>query len=157
VRTFKGLGELSRAFEEAAIIHTQALHAAAAVSGAIIKKNVEDTFGDKTKLAALAQATIDERTALNLPPDLPLYRTGELLKDSVRERHVGPMATVGSPEPIMFFHEEGSVNVRAGTSNVPRPVFRIGMEESRPEIEDVILPMALGVTFGGTGKVVIIP
>lgn len=152
MRVFKGLGELSRALEEAAVIHRESLHVAAAMAGAIVKTNIVRTFGDETKLPPLAQATQDERTALNYAPNEPLLRDGSLLRDSVQERHVGPMATVGSAEPIMLFSELGSVNVRAGTSNPPRPVFRLGMEESRPEIEEVV-NLALGVTFGGAGRV----
>jgi hypothetical protein len=148
LRVFDGLGHFAEALEQMAGIHIAAVEATAEASSHVLQKNVVDTFGDSSKLADLAQATQDERVRLGYSANDPLLRTGELLRDSVERVHVGLEVAVGSNEPVMLYHEFGYVNARTGTSVPPRPAFKIGMEESAPEIGEMV-EKAIAVTLNG--------
>lgn len=147
-RTFEGLGELAEFLEKSAVIAEEAIAAVAAGSAALLHQRAVATFGDKTKLAPLAQSTQDERTALGYTPDEPLLRDGKLLRDSVEQAHSRTMAAIGSDEPIMAYHEYGYINARTGTSVPPRPVFQITLLESAEQIQ-AMLGEAVELTLGG--------
>jgi hypothetical protein len=121
--------------------------AGAEASSHVIYRNVRKVFGDNTKLADLAQATQDERTALGFTPNDPLKRDGTLLLASVKRFHEGLEAGAGSNEPIMLYSETGFVNARTGRPVPPRPAFEVGMRDSLAEIE-LILDAAIDVALG---------
>lgn len=150
-RTFEGLGELAEFLESSVAIHEEAIAAVAAGSAAVLHDRAVKTFGDKSKLAPLAQSTQDERAALGYTPDEPLLRDGKLLRDSVEQAHSPTMAAIGSSEPIMAYHEYGYVNARTGTSVPPRPVFKITLIESVAQIEEMI-GEAVELTLGGENR-----
>lgn len=95
-------------------------------------------------LADLSPATQADRVDKGYTPNDPLYRDGELLRDSV-EMEAGPdFAAVGSSEKAAAAHEYGYVtqpfgNPNATPVNVPsRPVYKIGLEESMPAIMRIV-------------------
>jgi phage gpG-like protein len=154
MRVFEGLMQLADAFGESAAIHEEAMVAATGMSSVVLERNIHDVFGDSNKLATLAQSTQDERTDLGYSPNDPLVRDGRFLRASIERGHQGLVAGVGSSEPAMEAHEFGYLTRPFGNPNAalvsvpPRPVFRIGMQESEPEI-GAIVDEALAITFNG--------
>lgn len=142
---FGGFQGLSRALERVVIEEPIIVDTAMGMIAKIVERNVKKLYGDATRLEALSDVTQADRESLGYSANEPLLRDGTLLRDSVFSAHSGPIAEVGSNEPIAEYHERGFVNARAGGQSVPpRPVFRYGLEDSEKEI---------GVLFEGVGEV----
>lgn len=144
---FGSLEQFARFIENIALKQQGVATIAADVAAHALHKNALKIYGDSTKLAPLAQATQDDRVAKGYSPNDPLLRTGELLKDSLEMGHEGPVAGIGSAEPVHMYHEYGYVNARTGRAVPPRPVFREAMVESAPEIGE-ILQQVVGASLG---------
>jgi hypothetical protein len=129
-----GFGELARVFDRIAIEVGPMIDLVQADTARIVEKHIKDDFGDTTRLAALSQYTQDDRVSMGYSPDEPLLRDGTLLRDQVVSAHAGPVAEVGSPEPVQLYSENGFVNARTGTSVPPRPVFRDGALDSKHDV-----------------------
>lgn len=147
-RMIHGLGELAAIFEETALLHVEAIDLLAGVSAEVLHHNALEIFGSP-KLRDLEQSTQDDRVAKGYSANEPLKRDGKLLHDHVEKAHVGDMAGIGSAEPVQAAHEYGYFNVRAKKFVAPRPVFKMAMIESGPEIKGLI-DEALSITFGGS-------
>jgi phage gpG-like protein len=156
MRELRHLRELVHVFEQAAVQHEVALGALTAASARVLHEKVRHVFGDETKLAELADATQEERVRLGYSPNDPLLRDGRMLRDSIEEAHSHDTAGVGSAEPVMVAHEYGYYNVRAQRNVPARPVFHIAMDESAPEIEEMINE-ALSFTFSAPASVELKP
>jgi hypothetical protein len=137
VKYINGFGELSRVLARVAIEEPLMVATCMLLSEPILKRNVQKVFGDKSKLAALSQYTIDERIAMNYPPDLPLLRDGSLLRDHIESDHTPTTASVGSAEPVQLYSETGSINVKFQTTNPPRPALKIACLSSEKEVVTV--------------------
>ncbi len=137
-RIIEGLDGMARAFERMALEEHAVISESIGVAAHIVKKHVDEAFGDKTKLAELSPYTVAERESLGYSPDEPLLRDGSLLRDKVELEHHGFESGVGSAEPIQVYSEMGWVNSRTGRSVPPRAVFRIALHESEPKIMAVI-------------------
>lgn len=144
---FEGLGHFTHFLERTA----EAIEAVEGQSGRVISEvlydKAEHIFGDNAKLAHLAQATQDERSAKGFTPDDPLLRNGSLLKSKVERAHAHGVGGIGTPEKIQLHHEYGYINARTGRSVPPRPVFRRALEESSGAIL-AIAEMLAGVGLG---------
>lgn len=149
MRFIEGLGGFSRLLETWAIELPLAVNEATEASAKAVKKVVQSIYGTD-KLADLAEATQDERTSLGYAANEPLYRTGELLRDSVEiERPSMDTAIIGSSEPIHAYHEYGYWNVRAGHAVPARPVFKIASVEALPLLASIAQDSVAAVLFGG--------
>jgi phage gpG-like protein len=148
-REFEGLAQFGEFLEKQVVLQETAVAAVSEVSAHVLHETAVKTFGDGQKLAPLAQATQDERTALGYSPNDPLLRDGKLLRDSIEKAHTHDIAAIGSAQKIMYYHEFGYVNSRTGKSVPPRPVFKIAMIESAPKIQ-AVLEEAMGAALGGS-------
>jgi hypothetical protein len=141
-RVFEGLASFSRACAEMAELQPRLLAATAGLSATILKRKAQSIFGSPEYLASLAQATQDERARLGYAPNEPLLRDGTLLRASVEGKSASTgeqaIAGTGSKEPIMGYHEHGYVNARTGRPVPPRPVFKIALVESAPEVRELL-------------------
>jgi phage gpG-like protein len=146
-RHFHSLAELGRHLVECAGRSEVAHVAAVRLSADVLHKRATKIYGDATKLEHLAAATQADRAAKGYSPNDPLLRTGELLRDSLEKSVEGSWAGVGSAEPVHLYHEQGYFNVRAGHAVPPRPVFKIALQESAPDI-DAIAQDAVAATLG---------
>ena len=149
-RDFKTVAEFATFLGRRAGEHKIPLELAAREASIILERRVKKIYGDNTKLAHLAPATVQERIDLGYSPDDPLLRTGELLRDKVERFHSGMTAAVGTHEIINAYHEFGYVNARTGTSVPPRPVFKIALEEMEEDVE-ILLQAAAGRLLEGMG------
>ena len=161
MRYLNGLGALARALEEAAVVHQTALGVLAEGAAEVMHHKAHNIFGDNTKLRDLEQSTQDERDRLGYSRNDPLYRDGTMLQASVEKAATadglgGALAGIGSAEKVLAYHEFGYHNVRAGRFVAPRPVFKISMAESAPEIETLI-EEAVNVTFLGPSSIELVP
>lgn len=155
-RFFDGLGKLAAFFEENAAIETTIVETMAAMSSHVLHDKAFHIYGDDTKLAPLAQATQDERSQRGYDPNLPLYRDGALLRDHLERGNEGPLAGIGSEEPVQAYHEFGYVNARTGEAVPARPVIHQAMVESAPDIE-AILERGLGMMLGLSPQLILKP
>lgn len=127
-----GFDGLSRALGRLAAAEPIIVAAGCLASEAIVRKNVESTYGDEAVLAPLAQVTRDERARLGFSESEPLLRDGSLLRSAVESTHTATTASVGTPELVNLFHEVGYIN--RGTSVPPRSVFKISALASEHEV-----------------------
>ena len=138
---FEGLAVFTEFLEKQAALQEAALHEGAKAASVVVQKRVQAVFGDTSKLLSLADATQADRVAHGYTPNDPLVRTGTL-RDSIERESVGPVAVVGSKDPIMGYQE-------FGTSKIPpRPVFEIGLTESQDEVGEIagaVAAIALGM------------
>lgn len=146
-RVFEGLTSFADFLDERVEEIPVIIDLTAGLASTIVYRKVYDVVGDDTKLAELAEATQDERERLGFDRNLPLYRDGKLLRDSIERGHEGFMAGVGSERPEFAYQEFGFVNARTGKPVPPRPSFKIGLTEAAPEIEE-LLNEQLGVALG---------
>lgn len=150
MRYLNGLGALARALEEAAVVHQTALGVLAEGAAEVMHHKAHNIFGDNTKLRDLEPSTQDERDRLGYSRNDPLYRDGTMLQASVEKAAAadglgGAIAGIGSGEKVLAYHEFG-YTMRTGRFVAPRPVFKISMSESAPEIE-ALVEEAVNVTF----------
>lgn len=146
-REFGGLAQFAAFLDELALEQPGRLLATAGAASLIIQHQIKGVFGNKEKLAPLAQSTIDAREKLGDPdPDAPLYGltkakdgsivpAGTIMRDSIQAEHAqygpeGAIAGVGSNEQIVVWHETGAGNYP------PRPAFAIGVYEAMPVVRE---------------------
>jgi len=108
---------------------------------------VYESFGSKSRLAALAPSTVLRRAIMarkrpgNIAGgDAPLLDTGSL-RDSVKMEVEGYVGRVGTNDPRMAWHELGSAKYP------PRPVFRNSLNNTIESIHLIrwrVVPRILG-------------
>jgi hypothetical protein len=137
-REFTGLAAFSAFLTELELSEPERLLATAGAAGLTIQHEIKEVFGDRDKLAALADSTITERERKgDGEPDRPLLIDGHLLRDSIEEEHVltspaSAMTGVGSSEEILLYHEIGSGHYP------PRPAFSIGVYAAMEKVTTII-------------------
>jgi phage gpG-like protein len=151
VKYIQGLDGLTRTLERVAIESPVAINAATGFATRVLYRRITGVFGDQSKLAELSPYTQEERSELGYTPNDPLLRDGSMLRDSLETEHLANVGRVGSAEPILAYHENGYLNARTGTSVPPRPVFQIGLKESKVEIVTAFED-ALAFLFGDRPK-----
>jgi hypothetical protein len=137
-RSFDGLGAFEAALARMAVEQHVVLSETVGIAAHITHRHVTETFGDQSKLAALSPFTQADRESMGYTPADPLLRDGSLLRDHVEIEHHDLEAGVGSAEPVQLYSEMGFVNHRTGRSVPPRPVFKIGLDESEVPINTEI-------------------
>ena len=140
---FNGLVPFARFCEEQGLAQAVVLEDTASVAAKVMQSSIKGVFGDKKKLAALQQSTIDLRGGT----DDPLLVDGKLLRDSIEEKSesMGPtlaVAGVGSSESLLLSHEHGYVTAEGsmipGQVVPPRPAFAIGVKKGMPKVQAVV-------------------
>lgn len=130
-KVFASLAHFERfCFHQAATANPTLSKAVGLVGQAVYLKAYA-LFGDKGELQALAPATVSSRARmirLGVPApggtDSPLYFTGKL-RAELEFMHVGLVAGVGSPDPIMLWQE-------MGTARIPsRPILRLSVQTTK--------------------------
>lgn len=124
-----------------------ALEDAGEIAADSLYDHIVRVFGDTHKLAPLAASTQKDRQEHGFAANMPLFRTGALLLSHIEKAHKPGVGAVGSKEMVQKYSELGFVNARSKTSVPPRPVFRIGLEDSEPDmlaIAEAICGVALG-------------
>jgi hypothetical protein len=96
-----------------------------------VKRHIQETYGDASKLQDLAESTQAERVRLGYTPNDPLVRTGELLRDSIKIEYDSLGFRVGSEEPVAEYQEFGTARIP------PRPAIAIGSAAALPEVEAI--------------------
>jgi hypothetical protein len=146
-RTFFGMERFTHFLERLAVTTEIPMEIAAAESARVLQHNIKKVYGDNTKLAHLAPFTQEERVSLGYTPDDPLLRTGELLRDNVERFSAPGVAAAGSPEVINAYHEVGYTHNWTGNRVPPRPVFKIGLQDSELEVIEIV-EAACGAILG---------
>lgn len=149
-RFFGSLESFARFLAERAAEMPLGMVEVTAGSANVLERRAKAIFGDNTKLADLAESTQDERVRLGYAANEPLKRDGTLLRDTVEKFSDLEVAGIGSYEEIQAFHEFGYLNWRTGNPVPPRPVFRIALEESLPEIA-ALVERSVMTSFGFSG------
>lgn len=137
LREFAGLGSFARFLDERAAEMTVGKAAIGEAAAHVLRKAVRRGYGSHA-LASLAPATQADRIKKGYTPNDPLLRDGSLLRDSTEMLVGEDFAGVGSAQPIAAYHEHGYMNVRAGHSVPPRPVYKNALEEAAPAIVKII-------------------
>lgn len=147
MRVLDGLGELAGLIGGFASAIPSTIDMATQHASKIVKEKVDAIYGDASELAVLSDYTQVDRAAKGYSQNNPLFRDGELLKDSVRIERVEPgMVIIGSDEPVHLYHELGYMNARTGNPVPPRPVFHIAAAHSEKEVA-IFLGAALDEMF----------
>lgn len=130
-KVFTSLAHFERFCMEQAAMADARLSKAVGLVGQAVYLEAFKTFGDQSKLQALAPATVASRARLigrgvTAPggTDRPLYFTGGL-RSSLEFMHVGLVAGVGSSDPIMQWQELGTARIP------PRPVLRLSVQTTK--------------------------
>ena len=142
LRHIFGFTGLSRALAALAVEEPVMVDVTMIEAAKIIEHNVKKLYGDATRLESLSAATLEQRE------NTPLLIDGSLLRDHVYSSHTPVSAEVGTSEVINAYHEFGYVDARGGSSVVPRPVFKLGLQDSRVELE-ALLEENLGILIQG--------
>jgi HK97 gp10 family phage protein len=93
--------------------------------------------------APLAESTEDEKARVGAPPDAPLERHGDL-KKSFRSNFDGDSAVIiGSTDPVMEFHEFGTVKMP------PRPVLGPALLKNIDAVQALVGASAVDAIVNG--------
>lgn len=113
---------------------------AARATAPSLARSVRSVIGSAPPLAPLADTTQAERVAAGFSADEPLLRSGEL-RDSweaaVVDGENGPIAGVGTADPVAADHELGYYNARTGREVPPRAAGYEGFMAALPAAGEI--------------------
>lgn len=102
----------------------------------------QDQVGPYPEWAPLADSTEAEKARLGYPANAPLLREGDLQESFTHEQD-GDEGIVGSTDPIMEFHEFGTIKMP------PRPVVGPALERNRERVEQLLARAVVDAILGG--------
>ncbi len=99
--------------------------------------------GDYPEWTPLADSTEAEKERLGAPADAPLYRFGNLQKSFTATLESDEEVVAGSTDPVMIFHEWGTVRMP------PRPAVGPALYKNREKIEKLLGAALVTAIIGG--------
>jgi HK97 gp10 family phage protein len=135
---FKNLGDMALFFAALPAIEEKAMNAALEVVAAKIEETAKEEIGRYQEAigpfpawAQLASSTESQKTSHGYPANSPLLASGDM-RDFITHEVDGNEAIIGSTDPVMAFHEKGTMKMP------PRPVMGPALEHNREFIKRII-------------------
>lgn len=132
-------------FAMAAVMHKSLGHVLTVLEEDMRKQigEYQGSAGSYPAWASLADSTEEEKGRLGYPLNAPLLREGDLQK-SFQHDQDGNEGIVGSTDPVMVYHEFGTVKMP------PRPVVGPALYRNRDKIEHLLGHAMVEAIIGGT-------
>jgi phage gpG-like protein len=112
-----GFGSMAAHLVRVAALGEEVAHHVTKVGAEAIEKDAksrigsyQDGGGGFPAWANLAESTVADRLRKGFTPDDPLLRTGEL-RDSIRHQVRGTTASIGTPDIVALYQEQGTSKI----------------------------------------------